>query len=87
MQATPGLRRHGGRLLTEPLRGTVEPSTFFTFLAGHRSSLRALRSGLSRHILAALRYSTTRHYSTPGRYRFLSPEGKKNCWWRRNRTS
>ena len=27
--------------------------SFFTFLAGHRSSLRALRSGLSRHILAA----------------------------------
>ena len=45
MQATPGLRRHGGRLLTEPLRGTVEPSTFFTFLAGHRSSLRACIPG------------------------------------------
>ena len=60
--------------------------SLFTFLAGHRSSLRAcvpgfrgissLRSGIPR----------TRHSGTPGRYRFLSPEGKKNCWWRgRNR--
>ena len=54
MQATPGLRRHGGRPLAEPLRGTVELSAFFTFLAGYRSSLRACVFGLSRHILAAL---------------------------------
>lgn len=64
MQATPGLRRHGGRTMTEPLRGAVEPSTFFTVLAGHRSSLRAcvpgfrgissLRSGIPRPGTSAL---------------------------------
>ena len=70
--------RHGGRSLIEPLRGAVKHPVFFTFLAGHRSSRRtcfpgfrgisSLRSGIPR----------TRHSGTPGRYRFLLPEGEKN---------
>ena len=44
----------------------------------HRSSLLCLRSGLSRHILAALRYSTTLHFGTPALYRFLLPDRQKN---------
>jgi hypothetical protein len=50
---------------------------FFVCLAGHRSSLPCLRSALSRHILAPLRYSTTLHYGTPALNRFSCQTGKK----------
>ena len=36
--------------------------------------------------LRSLRYSTTLHYGASGRYRFLSPEGKKQVVLRREKT-
>ena len=68
-----------------PDRAAARPCknlSFFTFLAGHRSSLRACVPGFRGISSLRWRYSTTRHFGTLGRYRFLSPEGKKNCWWR-----
>jgi hypothetical protein len=69
--------QHEYEVLGEPLRGPVQERFYLTFLAADRSSLPFLHCGLSRHILALLRYSTTLHFVSLARNRFICQKAKK----------